>query len=408
MKRITQLFVFDTFSKVISGVTSAILIRFMAVGEYANYVLALSFASVVISIFASSFNRIYIVGYERLKLNRQLSSFLGLQLLVVILISAILSPFAHSFGEAYWFTILFIGANCSIEYAKTIFQQELRFLEYSLTEAARTILAAGLLILLIYVARQKPQASDVILLSGIAAFLVFLVISIKRLDLRQLFRVRDAIRLAGVVISGQYRYLFGYFFVLAFFTQVDAFMLKIMASDSELATYGSAFRYYTIILVALNSIHTLLLPIVQRIQSTDELDRIYGRLRKALLFVVPSVILGMWLAQWVIPFIDQGKYPGAVPVFRVLSISAIISLAFSPHANLVMRFEDFRFLLILITMALVGNIALNMFLIPLGGAIGTAFATLIAFGSVNGCFFLRTRRYRKFLVVSPERQTEAV
>ena len=45
------------------------------------------------------------------------------------------------------------------------------------------------------------------------------------------------------IVRGEYRYLFGYFFLLAFFLQVDVFMLNVLSSRNEVATYGSAFRY---------------------------------------------------------------------------------------------------------------------------------------------------------------------
>ncbi len=234
-----------------------------------------------------------------------------------------------------------------------------------------------------------------ILLQAGTFFFAFLVMYLRSINLGDLLHLREAARLGRAIVAGKYRYLFGYFFVLAFFAQVDVFMLKSISSERELATYGSAFRYYTLVVLGLNSVHTVLLPTIQRARSAGELSDIYRRYNRLLLVLLPLLLIGAWLAQWIIPAVDEGKYPAAVACFRVLTLSAAVSLICSPYSNVVLRFEDFKFLFVLIGAGLVLVLALNLVLVPAAGSVGAAWATLIAYGVVNLSIYLRARRYHK-------------
>jgi len=108
-------------------------------------------------------------------------------------------------------------------------------------------------------------------------------------------------------------------------------------------------------------------------------------------FIVVVAFAG-WLAEWAIPWIDAGKYPEAVTTFRILCVSAVISFAFSPHVNLVLRFERYKFLLCLILMALALNVAINLLLIPSYGAVGAAIATMVSAATVTISIYIESRK----------------
>jgi O-antigen/teichoic acid export membrane protein len=233
-----------------------------------------------------------------------------------------------------------------------------------------------------------------------AALLVFALMYARRVRLESFAEIADVIQLGRQIVGGSYKYLFGYFVVLAVFSQMDIFLLKWLSTDKELATYGSAFRYYTIALLALNSIQTVLLPMIQRAQTADDIYALYKKHLQLLILLIPGLIVGAWASQWIIPFVDQGKYPAAVLTFQILGSSAAISLLFSPHSSLVFRFEDFKFLFALILVGLLVLVALNIILIPPYGSIGAAIATLVGFGAVNTGIFVRAEQHRKTMGIS--------
>ena len=402
MRALVQVFSFDVVSKVFLGILGIVIIRYMPEDQYARYTLAISVVTVVTSTLASSFNRVYVVGYERLGLKSALSSFIGLQIWCIAILVVLTFHFRSHLDGVYWFVVALAFAKCLSDFCKTAFQQQLKFLPLSIIELARSVLFAVVLMTLIYVVGYHIQAWQALLAQALALFCVFFVALGRRIEPLALLKVGQTARLAGTVIRGEYRYLFGYFFVLAFFSQTDVFMLDSLGTKKMLATYGSALRYYTLLLLALNAVHVVLLPLISQVRTVAELDEIYAKQLKMVMVFAPLALLGGWLAQWIMPWADKGKYPGAVPVFRILAVSAIISFLFSPHANVVMRFNDFKFLFLLIGGGLLLNVALNFALIPPLAEIGAAGATLIAAGGVNFLTFLRARKHRLSLSLGEE------
>ncbi|MBI5529685.1 MAG: polysaccharide biosynthesis C-terminal domain-containing protein [Deltaproteobacteria bacterium] len=393
MKAVFQVFSFDVVSKVVLGLMAMALIRYMPGAEYAEYTFAVSVVSVATGTLSSAFNRVYIVGYGRLGLGNEVTPFFGFQLLAIGAVAAAAYPFAGRTGGLFWFMALVVLSQCSSEFAKTIFQRELKFIRFSMVEFARSLLFAGGIVALVIWVGHRMEAWQALVVQALAGFLVFPAVA-GRMDLRRLFDVQTAVRLSRQIFAGDYRYLFGYFFVLAFFSQIDVFMLKTLGTGHMVATYGTAFRYYNMVLLALAAVHTVLLPMVQNAGSAEELDGVYRKSWRLLGVFAPCVLLGAWAAQWIMPAIDMGKYPGAVTVFRVLSVSAIASFAFSPYVNLVMRFEAFRFLLLLVCAAAVASVALNALLIPRFHETGAALATLGSFLFVNGAIYIKARGLR--------------
>jgi O-antigen/teichoic acid export membrane protein len=140
----------------------------------------------------------------------------------------------------------------------------------------------------------------------------------------------------------------------------------------------------------------VLLPAVQQAETPEALEALYRQHLRLLAVFAPAVALAAWLAGWVLPWIDRGRYPEAVPVFRILAASAVVSFACSPHVNLLMKLHRFRFLFALIVAALGIAVLLNLVLIPRAGAVGAAWATLVASACVTVPIFLAARRMRSW------------
>jgi O-antigen/teichoic acid export membrane protein len=400
MKAILQVLSFDVASKTLLAILGILLIRFMPPTEYALYTFALSVSAVASQTLTSSFNRIYIVAYKNLRLDKAQTSFLGLQLLGTAAFIVLGIPLSKSLGVAYWVVAMLIVATCFSEFSKTFFQQGLEFFRFSLVELFRSIAMFLGILMLIFVVRYELRAWQALLIQAIAMLMVFGPFVGKHVTLMELLKVPKALRMAKVIVNDSYRYLFGYFLLLAFFSQIDIFMLKATANDLQLATYGSGFRYYIILLLTLSAVHTVLLPLVQGAQNCEELDAIFDRHKKMIFVFSLVVLLGGWTAQWFIPWVDGGKYHDAIIVFRILCISAVISFAFSPHVNILMRFERFRFLFGLICIALILSVLLNLTLIPRWGAIGTSVATLISSAAVTFPIYFQSRKLSQQLLAA--------
>jgi O-antigen/teichoic acid export membrane protein len=151
-------------------------------------------------------------------------------------------------------------------------------------------------------------------------------------------------------------------------------------------------RYYSFLLLALGAVHAVLLPTMSKKADVEELSVIICEYRRVLLFIIPVIFFGAWASQWIIPWVDQGKYPSAVLLFRILSVSAIVSFVFSPYVSLILRFEEYRFLFNVIIFGLFLSATMNYTLISRYGAIGAAVTNLVSFGIVNGMLYRRASR----------------
>ncbi len=382
MRRLFQVFSFDLVSKAMLGVLGIVSIRYLSESQYATYTFALAVATVVSQMISASFNRVYLLSYQELRLSTEGASFLGLQLFIVANISLLGLPFATKLGGVYWLVCALAAATCLTEYAKTFYQRELKFIRFSLVELVRSAIFLVGSLAFIGVVGFDLSAWHLLCVQTVAMLLVFWFSVGRKLHLKDLGLLRPAFALARKIVDGEFGYLFAYFFQLAIFAQIDVLMLKAIASDVELATYGSAFRYYAVLSLALGSLHAVLLPMIERADSKQLTQMLLAHRRLTFIFALFLMPIA-WFAAWFMPWIDLGRYPNAVNVFRVLCVSAIISFAFSPHVNIIFRHRRFRFLLILISIALALAIVLNMLLIPLYGALGVAFVTLITAAMVN-------------------------
>lgn len=390
MRHLFQVFSFDIVSKAMVGVLGILAIRYMSENQYATYVFALGLSAVVAQTLSASFNRIYLLAYQALGLSVNAASFLGLQLIIIVILSIFGFPFFDKFSWVYFLICALSIATCLTEYAKTFFQRELRFVRFSLVELLRsaTFLIGSLAIIW---AVGFGLCAWHLLVMQIASMLLIFWVSVGRLvTCKDIIRIRQAISMGKKILHGEFSYLFAYFFLLAIFSQIDILMLKACASNVELATYGSAFRYYAVLSLALGSIHTVLLPVIERADKTQITDILAKHLRLTFGFAFFVMIIA-FAASWFMPWIDLGRYPDAVNVFRVLCASTIISFACSPHVNIILQRGRFQFLLILIALALALAISLNIILIPAYGAIGVAFVTLITSAVVNIPVYFQSR-----------------
>ncbi|RDY71696.1 hypothetical protein DXT76_06750, partial [Halobacillus trueperi] len=398
MKIILQVLSFNTLSKGLTALITILLIRYIPSDEYAQYIFILSIISIVTQGLLSGINRIYLLNIEqKLVIHNEkylASSFFGFQIIVVLTIALLGIPLYIMFNMGYYYLLIMFGVLSIgfIEYSKTIYQKKLMFMKLSIIEISRNILFLVGIVIVIFLVSINLNAFYILLLQIAAFFLVGLFALKGLIHFEGIFRLKEVWKIIREVIKGKHKYILIYFFILAFFAQLDVFMLKKLSTDFQLASYGSSFRYYSLLLLALGSVHTVIIPMIQKANSLNEIRNIYiKQIRLSFLFV-PLVMLIILLSYWFIPIIDSGKYPEAPLIFTILAISSIISFVLSPHSNLLQRFEYYDFLPISVSVAFCINILLNSFFIPAYGGVGAAAATLISYAVQNSLIFYKSLR----------------
>lgn len=361
--------------------------------QFAAYTVVIAIISVLEGIIVSAFNRIFIVGYKRFDIGEEMGAFFAAQLVVLIVLWLAIWPFKGCTPSLYVLALLLALALCATEFLRTAYQRVLRFNRFSqvlLVKSMFFLAMVGVIIL----CSAHMQAWHAVLAQALAALAVSLPLIIRRKMLNNFFHLNTALKTICSILSGEYIYLFVYLFILSFFSQISVFMLNIFSDKQNLATYGSAFRYYGFLLIGLNSVKSVYMPVIQNALTGAEINKIFHKHRQLILLSLPIFLFGCLISNWVIPWIDQGKYPDAPVVFQVLSLSALVSFAFSPHITVLMKSERFLFLMVLIVIGFSLNIIINYLFIPTYGALGAAFSTLIAYGFVNSGFFVYSRKIR--------------
>jgi len=377
MRAFARVFSFDVVSKGALGLVGIALIRLMPAVEYAKYTFALALLAFALQSVAGTFNRVYILMPQRTaRPGGDASALLSVQFIVLGTLALLGLPLIGRLGFLYVAVVALVGAACLYEFARTTFQKALDFRAYSAMDLQRAVLL-GTLVLLGGVAFGEDTSATVIVCAQAAAYgLVCWRATSNRVNATLLPSRAALSELAGSLLAGGHQLLFAYFFLIGIFTQIDVFMLAALGDDAMVASYGSAYRYYAILGLALGSVHSVLLPMIQQIGSRKELDELLGKHLRLLIGFAAVAFVSAWASGWFIPLVDAGKYQEAVPVFRILSVSIVISFAFSPHVNLILRHGLYRFLVILVACALGVALAGNYLLIPTHGAVGAALATL--------------------------------
>lgn len=382
----------DVASKVLLGIASIALIRYMPTQNYAALTFAVTVGTIGAQILAAGFNRIYILAFEPLGLGERLGPYLAAQcwLLAAMIVAGL--PLLSILGAAYPLVALLAAGLLLSEFAKTFYQRELAFDRYSALEVGRALGQACGIGALIGIFGTGLAAEAVVAVQGAALLASFALALGLRRRWRGLLDVHATKALLRDVLRGPYGTLLSYFSVVALFSQIDIVMLRTLADDVQLASYGSAFRYYAFLMLALGAVHAVLLPRVQRAQDASAVEGIYEQHLRLLVFFAAIALAAGWMAHWVLPWVDQGRYPDAVPAFRILCASAVVSFACSPYANVLMKRHRFRVQLHLILAGLCIALVLHAILIPGAGAIGAAWATLISTACVTVPVALLARR----------------
>ncbi len=187
------------------------------------------------------------------------------------------------------------------------------------------------------------------------------------------------------------RRLLGFIALWSWFMVVDMvvwesselYFLGIFWPGHQVAFYALAFNLSARAMALLPlAVGDVMIPTASRAFGRDggeALGRIYTASTRYLVFLaVPVAAVGVALAQTIIGLGAGADYEPAVPLLRVLLLSASLGAVGSGSWAVLTAAERRRFLLLMGTVAVAVNIALDVLLIPAYGAAGAAAANFAA------------------------------
>ena len=167
------------------------------------------------------------------------------------------------------------------------------------------------------------------------------------------------------------------------YCNMDITMLGLMKGNEEVGVYSTAVRIYTTITQVITAVVYVVMPQMSKAYKDNDNDKIKYLSGYSLGFIgllgVPCVLGMMLMAPQVVDILAGSAYTDAIILTRLLAVALSIALfgGFIGNIILLPSMREKYFLKSCIYAA-IANFVLNLFLVPLWGAVGAAITTIIA------------------------------
>ncbi len=184
---------------------------------------------------------------------------------------------------------------------------------------------------------------------------------------------------------------------------VDTIMLGWFRSGAEVGFYGAAQRPIHLLYTLPTIIATSIFPITTQLIKNKESGRLQKILEKALtgstLLALPILLGGIVLGKEIISLLYGADYLPATSAFQILLGNLIIIFPGIILSNMIFAFDKQKVFIRATALGLAGNLALNLFLIPEYGIVGSGIATVVAQLMVNGYIWREAKKLQQFIFV---------
>jgi O-antigen/teichoic acid export membrane protein len=168
--------------------------------------------------------------------------------------------------------------------------------------------------------------------------------------------------------------------------RIDIVMITALGDLEQVGVYAAASKVAEIIVFGLVSSNILVIPLISKYFATNEKTKLHIMLRKISRWIfiatAPFILIIVFYAEQILSVFGNGFQVGEYALI-ILVFGQMISLVCGPVGPCLMMMGHERIAVKISAFSAVGNILLNLFLIPLFGMIGAAFATAISLLVVN-------------------------
>lgn len=346
----------DVVARSISAITTIVLIRFLAVGDYAFLVVFLAVGQFVGSAATGGLRMLY-VRTEAERVARGTATEMpfgavlagGVAIIVIMALAGLLIAEMAGVGtpgERLYFVGLcaaFSIGQATVDLVSYHHQASLGFVKGGVVNVGRNVcLLAAAVVVGAVLGGSGPATAAALTAASLAAGAVasakvFFASPAQR-------RIRGT-RLGFTRESG---WLTMYSLVAAGFATVDVFIVAVILSQKDVASFGAAQRYYAVALGAVPALEAVMRvrtaqpDIVE--SSTAQTSTLTVWVKRSALPLALLVGILALAARPVIPLIDHGRYPQSIPVFQVLLVGVFAYYLTLPAVNLLMAQRRFALL----------------------------------------------------------------
>lgn len=396
MWNISKVYVGDIISKIMGVVTMLILIRGLTQADYASYVVFSGVAVLFVSLVGSGINSALIrfsaeyfssTGEKPymiyiLSLGIQIIIFLPLLLCTLVFPGqvAMLVLGKPELANLLPVSMLFGLGNILLLVGQSILQAEEKFNSYIVT----LWLKQGLIFVIVVGLWFSRSLGFQWVVWGVTlgqlvvgiGIIFYSLAGVGTLNwLQQIEREKSLVRYF-LSASG---WLIAYFVAVAGFSRMDVLMLSRFASEAELANYGVAFQYYSLVLLVLGSVTAVLRPKFSRVEMQDPIRQsqfLVKWLRYSALIGAPIMLFIVFGKPFFV-FLNGIQYERSFSMLAILAVGVWLSLMLSPLVNILMSRKDFRFLFLLGVNAFLVSLVVFYVGIQTWGGLGAAIAVVL-------------------------------
>jgi len=374
----------DIAARSISALMTVVLIRFLAVSDYAFLVVFLAVGQFAGSAATGGLRMLY-VRTEAERVARGTDTELpfgavlagGLAIIVAVALVGLLAAEVAGLGslaERLYFVGLCIAyavGQATVDLVSYHHQASLGFAKGGFVNIGRNLC---LLVAAVVVGAALGASGPVTAAALATASVVAGVAASARVFLSSPAQRR--IRGTHLGFSRESSWLTMYSLVAAGFATVDVFIVALILDQKDVASFGAAQRYYA---VALGAVPALEAVMRVRTAQPDIVESAVAQtstltlwVRRSALPLALLVIALAILARPVIPLIDHGRYPQSIPVFQVLLVGVFAYYLTLPAVNLLMAQRRFALLACAFATAFVANAVGDFVLGPSLGIVAIA------------------------------------
>lgn len=401
-KGLTKVYGGDILSTFIGALTVLLIIRGLAVNEYASYTAFYSIATLMPLLVGSGINfalvrfsaeHISNAGGKPIELYfinfiLQFVLYLIIGMLMLICSDGVTNIlFGHkAFEDALRYGLI-AGAGTLISQAgRGVYNAEERFGSYIKALWFRQLLIFSTVFILFLLKQLSFQRTALVIIfaeltiAGIIFYHIFRDVNIYK----NIFELKKNSGIIKHFISSA-GWLIAYFFIVTASQKFDVFMLSRFSSGEELANYGVAFRYYSLAMIVLSSLNAVMLPMFSKVDMQDlgrQRQFTFKWLKVTVWLVFPLlvfVVFGRTLFLW----INGVQYEKAFYIFIILLFGFWLNMMFSPLVHIVMARKAHKFLFFLGVAAFLLNLIGNYNFVPRWGGYGAAFVTIVSYSLIN-------------------------
>ena len=328
-----RVFFIDGFSKFFMAASSLLLIKYLSVDEYSIFIAVYTCTLLAYQSICSVIERLYIAEHARYTPFQVSVKYL---LLIVGCGGFSLYVFFNQgISEGLMFLLLvFICVNYQAERIKL--QKSEKYSRFMLVEFFRNLSWFVLVVVAVLFARENAGYISLMgyaLSTGVMVFLVKKISKSANGGASYYYFPQKDIVSAAKYLGGKIDIL-SYSMITAIFPYLAFLMIGVLGDEVLIATYGAAMRYQAIFSMAVYAANTVL--IAKMANNVGQERQILSDFKKVLPWLLLVAVLASILVWWLIPIIDNGKYPGTQISFVIMVFCSLCALLATPYINILL------------------------------------------------------------------------